>query len=145
MSDELRGLPFRFGITDDLVERTFARLIHEPWSCGASAWAPAVDVIETDQEYLVTVEAPGVPLESVDLRADGSLLTISGERRSSQLTQSGRVVKLERSWGRFSRTVQLGCPVDLSRLELRSEEGILHIRLPKVSPSAAARPVSSEP
>lgn len=142
MPDELRGLPFRIGIAADLVERTFARLIHEPWGTSVNEWAPAIDVYETEQEFLITVEAPGVPVESVAIRADGTLLTISGERRSAQVSQSGRVVKLERTWGHFTRTVPLSCAVALSQLELRSEEGILHIRVPKVatSPSAAARP-----
>lgn len=101
---------------------------------------PALDVFETEREYLISVEAPGVPAAAVSIRADGTLLTISGERRSASVTQSSRVVKLERTWSRFSRSLTLGCPVDLSRMEVRSEEGVLHIRLPKLSGPALAAP-----
>lgn len=141
MLDATHLLPLRIGIASDVVEQTFLRLIHEPWGCSVPGWAAAVDVFETEGEFLITVEAPGVPVEKVEVRAEGTALTISGQRQSARVTRSARAVKLERNWGRFSRTLQLGHPVDLSRLMMCAEEGVLHIRLPKLdrSPFRARR------
>jgi HSP20 family protein len=126
-------MPFQIGLTGDAVEQTFARLIHEPWGKIGSGWIPAIDVIETEQEYLISVEAPGVPIETVVVRLDGPILTISGERRTAELMSSSRAISLERSWGRFRRSIELRCPIDLERMELRAQDGVLHLRLPKVS------------
>jgi HSP20 family molecular chaperone IbpA len=132
MTDELRAIPFRLGFHADLVERTFARLIHEPWGAMTEGWVPAVDLFETAQAYVISLEIPGVPVESVEIRAEGATLTISGERREVRLTNSSRAVRLERTSGRFSRTLQLDWPVDLNRMEMDSENGVLHVRLPKI-------------
>jgi HSP20 family molecular chaperone IbpA len=112
-------MPFRIGLTGDAVEQTFARLIHEPWGKIGTGWIPAIDVMETEQEVLISVEAPGVPVETVTVSLDGSILTISGERRTTELMTSGRAISLERTWG-VSAADPAGCPVDLTRMELRA-------------------------
>lgn len=132
MLEPLRVTPFRIGLTGDVVEQTFARLIHEPWGKLGTAWIPAIDLVETEQEFLISVEAPGVPVEAVTVSVEGSVVTISGERRTTELLATGRAISLERMWGRFRRSVQLGSPVDLTRMELRAQEGVLHLRLPKI-------------
>jgi HSP20 family protein len=135
VSDDPRSLSFRFAFDSDaVIEQTFARLIHEPWGRTTTEWAPAIDVFETDDAYLVAIEIPGVPPDAVEINVDGPCLTISGERRSVRVTQSGRVVRLERTQGRFSRTVRLEHQVDSKRMELRSEHGVLYARLPKTAP-----------
>lgn len=126
-------IPFRLPLDiDAAVEQAFSRLIHEPWGRLSENWRPAVDVFETDDAYLIALEVPGVPPEAINVRMEGPNLVISGARDSLQITQSGRAVKLERNQGRFFRKLQLERPVDAQRLEMRSEDGILHLRLPKL-------------
>lgn len=131
MTDDPHPISFPWFNCTSQIDQAFDRLIYEPWGRPGEKLTPAVDVVETDDAYLIAVEVPGVPPDTVQFRADGSSLIISGERQSVHVTQSGRAVRLERTQGKFSRTVRLDGPVDFARLEVRSEHGVLYARLPK--------------
>ena len=148
MPDNPRSMALRFWFDSDAaIEQTFARLIHEPWGRKSRDWIPAIDVMEVDNAYLIALEIPGVSPEAVEIRANGANLTISGERQIVRFAQSGRAVQMERTQGRFSRTVRLQQPFDINQIEVREEQGVLYIRLPilgsnstvtKNTPSSAA-------
>lgn len=131
MTGDPRAISFPWFDSTLLIDQAFERLIHAPWGRSGEDWAPAVDVVETDDAYLIAVEIPGVPPEAVQVRVEGSTLTVSGERQSVRVTQSGRAVQVERSQGKFCRVIPLHSPVDSGRLEVRSELGVLYARLPK--------------
>lgn len=133
MTDDPHPISFPWFNCTSQIDQAFDRLIYEPWGRPGEKLTPAVDVVETDDAYLIAVEVPGVPPDTVQFRADGSSLIISGERQSVHVTQSGRAVRLERTQGKFSRTVRLDGPVDIARLEVRSEHGVLYARLPKIA------------
>lgn len=124
--------PLRFRLNAHSVEQTFSRLIHEPWGNIDPGWVPAIDVFETEDQFLISVELPGVPLEAVHVQADGNVLTISGKRQMMQVTRSSRAISLERTQGRFVRSVSLPNPVDLDQMKLTAEHGVLQIRVPKL-------------
>jgi HSP20 family protein len=134
MTDDLRSMPFRFCFNSDaIIEQAFSRLIHEPWGRSKDEWLPAIDVVESEDEYLIALEIPGVPPEAVEIRAEGGQIIISGQRNIVRVTQSGRMVRTERTQGSFSRTIPLEYPVDIERMQLHSEHGVLYARLPKVT------------
>ena len=92
-------------------------------------WAPPVDIQETDESLLLTVDLPGVARESIGLEVDADSLTLQGERVCES---SGRSVRLERPAGRFLRSFRIGVPIDPTRVEAKYRDGVLAITLPKV-------------
>ena len=101
------------------------------------AWAPAVDVRETDAEYTFELELPGIDPAQVDLTADHGVLTVRGEKeqRTRKEGDEGRWHVVERTYGSFVRAFQLPQGVDDERIDAQFAHGVLTIRVPK-----AARP-----
>lgn len=123
---------------DREIENAFSRLIHQPWGrcTGLANWQPAVDVLETDDAYLIEADLPGVAQQDVEIRVDDHRLVLRGQRRSLQVSQTGREVRVERSRGEFERSVTLIHAVDPEHMQAHCQDGILHVRLPKRSPSS---------
>jgi HSP20 family protein len=93
---------------------------------------PRLDVREDERELCITVDLPGVSPSDVDVRLDGDLLTVSGEKKSeSSDEQPHGYHVMERGWGRFQRTVQLPFVPDPDQVRADCEHGVLTIRLPK--------------
>lgn len=92
-------------------------------------WIPPVDLIETEDAYLVSVELPGIHKDDVHIRIQDEKLTISGERKS----QSHQLhhFRKESFDGPFSRTIALPGPVDQSKVTAKYNNGIVEIALPK--------------
>jgi len=96
-------------------------------------WVPACDVTETDSDYIVRLEAPGVHKENLDVRLSGDLLTITGKRERMEEKQGETHLWREREMGKFVRTMRLAAPVEESKIEATYEDGVLNVRLPKVA------------
>lgn len=92
-------------------------------------WTPAVDVIETDDAFLVHAEMPGVGREDLEVEVDGSRIELLGVRRP---TAEGRhFLRLESSYGRFRWSFDLPEPVDAVRRSETLERGVLTLTLPR--------------
>ena len=104
-----------------------------------SEWVPAFDLSETEKEYVVRLEAPGVPKENLDINYAGDLLTITGKREVSKEKEGETYLWREREIGRFVRTLRLPVPVIPGKIEALHQDGILTIRLPKETPEPASR------
>src|SRR4249920_3360973 len=104
----IRFDPFR-DITSfrDNINRLFARSFGEEGVTGTRNWAPAVDVFETKDAVVLKAELPGLTAEDVDVEIDDNVLTVSGERTFKDAVEEGRFYRLERSYGRFSRSLTL--------------------------------------
>ena len=94
-----------------------------------SVLSPKVDVCPTDEGWEITAELPGVDEKDIDLRLDGDILTISGEKRDERKDDKNRLV--ERSYGSFTRSFQLPFTPDPNKVTADSDKGVLRIRLPK--------------
>jgi len=94
-------------------------------------WAPAVDVAETPQEYLLNVELPGVAKEDVKLFVEDGVLCIEGERRREKEENDKRYHRVERAYGCFLRSFALPDDVDEQKLQADFKEGVLSVHLPK--------------
>jgi HSP20 family protein len=108
---------------------------------GASpaAWAPAVDISERKDAYLVAVELPGVKPDEVEITFEDGLLTIQGERRFAHDSAGEKVHRAERSCGAFRRSITLPSHVEADNIEASTQDGVLQIMVPKAPDVQAKR------
>ena len=109
-------------------------------SGGQRAFGPIIDVSETEDGLELTAELPGVAEHDIDLRLDGDVLTISGEKRNERKDESNRLV--ERSYGSFSRSIQLPFNPDPDKVEADCDRGVLTIKLPRSVEQDKSRRIS---
>ena len=100
-------------------------------SITSSEWAPLVDIIEDDKEYLVKAELPEVQREDVRVSVDNGMLTIRGERRIEKEEKNKRFHRLERGYGSFVRSFLLPDIAEASTVTAELKDGILRVHLPK--------------
>jgi HSP20 family protein len=101
------------------------------------AWAPAVDVAETDKEIVLHAELPGMKKEEIDIQLTGDTLTLRGERRRQEAQRGENFHRIERQYGAWQRIFQIEAPIDTQGVAASYENGVLTVRLPK---QAAAQP-----
>jgi HSP20 family protein len=97
----------------------------------ARRWVPAMDLVEHDDHFVLTADLPGVTQEDVSIEVQADVLTISGERKTSQESSGTGYYRLERSTGAFSRTLTLPEGVDPEAVEASFANGVLEVRIPK--------------
>ena len=117
------------------IDRAFSELIHKPWGrqAGEAAWQPDIDIYETDKAYLIQADLPGVSPNDLEVLLEEEWVTISGTRGSATLVRSAHGVRLERQHGHFSRRFHLRHAVDKTAVEIQHKEGVVYIRLPKLT------------
>ena len=94
-------------------------------------WVPTVDISETESEYAIHTELPGVRKEAVKVTMENGVLTIQGERRQEQADSARKHHRIERSYGRFVRSFTLPDSVDEANVRAEYADGMLHLHLPK--------------
>jgi len=94
-------------------------------------WLPAVDIHETDDMFTVEADLPGIDKKDVKVDVEGGMLVISGERHYEKDEKNENMHRIERSYGRFSRSFSLPSYVDTSKVKARMENGVLKVELPK--------------
>ncbi|ACB94661.1 Hsp20/alpha crystallin family protein [Beijerinckia indica] len=103
-----------------------------PWLDKTSGFlAPAIDVIEKDQEFELTAELPGLDEKNIDVKISEDLLTIKGEKKEEKEEREKEYYLSERRFGSFTRSFQLPAGVDASKIEATFTKGVLTIKLPK--------------
>ena len=98
---------------------------------GLGDFAPKMDIDETEKEFTVSAELPGLKPEDVDISLDDNILTIQGEKRSEKKQEDKHSYHMERSYGSFARSVRLPSQVDPEKIEANLKDGLLKITLPK--------------
>jgi HSP20 family protein len=98
---------------------------------GERMWAPALDISERKDAYVVTVEVPGIKAEDLDITLEDGLLTIQGERRFTQETTEQQFHRVERRYGSFRRSITLPTQVQAEQIEASFEDGVLEVIVPK--------------
>jgi len=94
-------------------------------------FVPTLDVRETDQGLEISAELPGMSEHDIELRLEGDLLTLSGEKKDEHVQDEGGLHLTERNFGRFQRAFRLPYRVDPGQVRARFDKGILHIILPR--------------
>ena len=98
---------------------------------GENNWVPAVDVRETDEEFLFTAELPGLAKENVQITIEDKVLTISGERKLEGKEENQNYHRIERSYGSFTRSFTLPHEVDQEKVTAKFGHGLLTVAVPK--------------
>jgi|SRR5579862_1078831 len=98
---------------------------------GVADWSPAVDISETDAEYLIKAEVPEVDRKGVKVTVQDGVLSIRGERQQEKEEKGKRFHRIERSYGSFARSFALPEDVDETKLKAEFKEGVLLLHLPK--------------
>lgn len=104
-----------------------------------SDWAPALDVEETDNEYLIKADLPAIRKEDLKINIEDGMLTLEGERKHEKEEKGRKYHRVERSYGKFMRRLALPTDIDQQKVAAEFKDGVLHVRLPK---AASAKPRS---
>lgn len=102
-------------------------------------WAPAVDVQETDKEYLIKADLPEIKKDDMKIAIDDGVLSMEGERKQEKEEKGKKFHKVERIYGKFVRRMALPSDVDEAKVTAEFKDGVLNVHLPK---AANARPHS---
>ncbi len=94
-------------------------------------WSPAADISETDKEYLVRAELPGMKKEDVRVTLSDGALTIEGERKQQKEEKDEKYHRIETSYGSFSRTFSLPDNIKPDAIRCESHDGVLTVHIPK--------------
>jgi HSP20 family protein len=117
--DPVLAAPFR--LMDELIRSTGN-------GNRVTGFTPLVDVHETEDEYLVKVDLPGVKADDVNVEVNENVLSISGSRVADE---TGQTQLVERPYGSFVRTLTLPRGVDSDSIEAGYQDGVLELRIPK--------------
>jgi HSP20 family protein len=98
---------------------------------GTRVWAPALDISERKDAYVVTVEVPGVKADDLEITLEDGLLTIQGERQFTADSSEQQFHRVERRYGAFRRSITLPSRVDPAAIEASFEDGLLQVVVPK--------------
>lgn len=121
---------------------TLFRGLMNPWKADFAKGAPQIklDLSETDANYIVKAEIPGVNKEDIDVRIEGNQITIGAEvKQESEAKKDGRVLRSERQYGYASRSFTLASAVDESKSNAKYTDGVLELTLPKTTSTSSRR------
>jgi HSP20 family protein len=104
-----------------------------------TAWAPALDISERKDAYLVTVELPGVEVDDLQITLEDGLLTIQGERHFAHDSSEQQFHRVERRYGAFRRSITLPAHVMADGIEATVDNGVLQIMVPKMEEATPKR------
>lgn len=115
-----------------------ARLFARDWpefTEQAGQWVPAVDVAETENDYRITADVPGVDPKNIDLTVDHGVLTLKGERTAVSEEGANGSRRAERRFGAFVRRFHLPEGADAEHIEAKVEQGVLRLTINKKAES----------
>jgi HSP20 family protein len=119
----------------DAVKRLFEDSFIRPdtWLTGweGQQLGIAVDVVDTQEDIVVTASVPGLKPEDLDISLTGDTLTIKGELKVEQKVEEANYVRRERRYGSFQRTLSLPTMVQADKAKAEFENGVLTLTLPK--------------
>lgn len=125
------------------LRREMERLLDEFFGrrpARAEEFSPLTDIKETENEFVVKMEIPGVKPEDIDISLHGDTLTIRGEKKAEERTEKENYLRVERCYGAFSRSFTLGVPVKADAVEATYKDGVLEVKIPKAE-EAKPKPI----
>jgi HSP20 family protein len=108
-------------------------------------WSPAVDVAEDDKEFVITADLPEVNKEDIKITTTDGRLTISGERTREEKHEDKTWHRVERSYGKYSRSFRIPEEVEADNISAAYKDSVLTVHLPKSSPKKDANTASEIP
>jgi HSP20 family protein len=132
------GAMFRRFPWGEDFDQMIGRMFGEP----ANAWltkTPQLDLVETDKEIEVRMDAPGFKPEQLDVQLMGDVLTVTGKQEEKKEEKGKTFHIVERRSGNFNRSVALPSTVDANAIEAKFTDGVLTVRLPKTVEAAGKK------
>jgi HSP20 family protein len=125
--------PFRGATTlQDQVNRLFNDVLDRAGEeSSLTAWAPSVDIYETEHELVVKADLPEVDPKDLDIRVENNILTIRGERKFEKNVSEENYLRVERSYGSFARSFTLANTVNSEAIKADYQNGVLKLSIPK--------------
>ena len=96
-----------------------------------TTWAPAVDIYETENELVIKADLPEMDEKELDVRVENNMLTLRGERKFEQKVKEDNYLRIERTYGSFSRSFSLPNTVNTEAIKAEYKNGVLRVELPK--------------
>ena len=132
MSNLNRWEPFAANMgLESQVNRIFGELFGRTQESNLTAWAPAVDIVESEHELVVKADLPDVKPEELDIRVENNILTIRGERKFEKKVDEKNYLRVERSYGSFARSFSLANTVNSEAIKADYKDGVLTLTIPK--------------
>lgn len=151
MSTTLRPWTGGFGLLEPLrremegvLERFFGEEGGNAMTTAAKAWAPRVDVEETDKEIVVKADLPGVDPKAVEITVENGILTVRGEKKEEKEEKKKNYHRVERFTGSFYRALPLPPGTDAEKVSATCANGVVTISVPK-KPEAQAKKITVTP
>jgi HSP20 family protein len=117
------------------MNRLFSTFFEGPATGGPNAsprrWVPAMDLVETEDQFVLRADLPGLTDADVDVSLEDNVLTVSGERKAEHEEKGEGFYRVERASGSFSRSLTLPKGVDGDAITARFDNGVLEVRIPK--------------
>jgi len=117
------------------MNRLFSSFFDTPRGGGNGAparrWIPAMDLVETEDHFVLKADLPGVAESDVNIELESNVLTISGERKTEHEAKKDGYYRLERTTGTFSRALTLPEGIDAEAVTANFDNGVLEVRIPK--------------
>jgi HSP20 family protein len=121
--------PFRGASSlQEQINRLFNETTDE---ANLTAWAPAVDIFETEHSLVVKADLPDIQPEELDIRVENNILTIRGERKFEKQVSQDNYLRVERAYGSFSRSFSLANTVNVEAIQADYKNGVLTLMVPK--------------
>jgi HSP20 family protein len=131
MSTLNRWEPYRTAGLESEVSRMFTDLFGRSQESNLTSWAPAVDIYENEHELVVKADLPDVKPEDLDIRVENNILTIRGERKFEKKVDEKNYLRVERSYGSFTRSFSLANTVNSEAIKADYKDGVLTLTIPK--------------
>jgi HSP20 family protein len=96
-----------------------------------TAWAPSVDIYETEHELVIKADIPEVDPKDLDIRVENNILTIRGERKFEKQVSEENYLRVERAYGNFARSFTLANTVNSEAIKADYQNGVLTLSIPK--------------
>jgi HSP20 family protein len=129
----VRWEPFReLSSLQTEMNRLFNAAFDQPaGNGGARRWTPAMDLVETDEDFVLRADLPGLTESDVNIELEDNLLTVSGEREAEHESKGEGFYRVERAFGSFSRSLTLPKGIDPEAVSASFHNGVLEVRVPK--------------
>jgi len=131
--DLMRWDPFKeISTLREEIDRLFDSFFGRQTSMATEGfWVPAIDVEETDSDYIVKAELPGLKKDDIKIAVTEDTLTISGERKMEKEEKGKTYHRIEMNYGKFERTIRFPSEVNPEKAKASYKDGILTVTIPK--------------
>jgi HSP20 family protein len=132
----VRWEPLReFSTLQNEMNRLFNTVFDAPTAGNGGStlrrWMPAMDLVETDDHFVLRADLPGLAEEDVKIEFEDGTLTVSGERKAEHESKNEGYYRVERAFGTFSRSLTLPQGIDPEAVAAHFDRGVLEVRIPK--------------